>query len=152
MAEVKVTWSCCTVFTNRILGGAPTCCVLFCLHMGRAGLLSKGKNPTRTSEHRHSRLSFLPLKDPSLERNLHCSILKTQQTTMGSEGRRTYPFMCMGSEHHQHSWCQQRPEGVSAALGLDLQTVVSHHVSGHWEPNHCSLEEQPVLLVTEPTC
>lgn len=64
MVEITMAWSCCTAFANHILGGAPTCCVLFCLRVGKAGLLSS-PGMQKTSEHLHSWLSFLPLKDPS---------------------------------------------------------------------------------------
>lgn len=31
-------------------------------------------------------------------------------------------------------------------------TLVSHNVGGYWKPNHCcSLEEQPVFLIAEPS-
>lgn len=48
---------------------------------------SKGKNPTRTSEHLHSRLSFLPLKDPSLGEE---SALQYLENTTNNYGLRRW--------------------------------------------------------------
>ncbi|MCP6508446.1 hypothetical protein NL478_27155, partial [Klebsiella pneumoniae] len=51
---------------------------------------------------------------------------------------------------HVHAVSTEAGSGFWISLELKLQTTVSHHVGGCWELNPGPLQEQLVLLTTEP--
>lgn len=52
--------------------------------------------------------------------------------------------LCFCLEYHVHAWCPGGQKRVSDPLGLELPSVC-------WELNPGPVEEQPVLLTTEPS-
>lgn len=71
---------------------------------------SRGKNPTKYAKDKWTpaQLAEFPASERPFPRRGVC--------TVWAQKAGTYPFMRTGSEYHLHSCCQQRPEGVSAAL------------------------------------